>query len=247
MKEKIFIFDLDDTLSESKSPMSPEMVEVFTKLLRKSKVAIISGCFFKQYEKQVVTFLPKDEAVLRNLYLFPTNGTSMYHYENGEWKEVYSERIAPEDRAKISDVIESVMEKSGIDLGESYGPRIEDRESQVTFSALGQEAPVDKKKAWDPDQKIRIPLAQEMQKLLPDFEVKVGGATSIDITRKGMTKAYAINKIVEHLGITKDEMLFFGDAIFPGGNDYSVEQAGVPSVKVRNHEDTLAHLKEIVR
>lgn len=246
MKEKIFIFDLDDTLSESKTPITSEMVAVITELLKRTKMAVISGCLFEQFKKQVVVFLPQDEKILGNLYIFPTNGSSMYHFENGDWKELYSEKFSADERKKIIDVVEKVIAESGLELGESYGPRIEDRESQVTFSALGQQAPVDKKKAWDPDQKIRLPLGKKMQDLLPQYEVKIGGATSIDITRKGMTKAYAINKIVEHLGITKNEMLFFGDAIFPGGNDYSVKEAGVPSVKVKNHEDTLKHLKEIL-
>lgn len=244
MKEKIFIFDLDDTLSESKTPITGEMAEVITELLKRTKMAVISGCLFAQFKKQVVAFLPQDENILKNLYIFPTNGSSMYHFEKGDWKEVYSEKFSAEERQKIIDVIEKVIGESGIDLGESYGPRIEDRESQVTFSALGQQAPVEKKKVWDPDQQIRLPLGKKMQELLPEFEVKIGGATSIDITRKGMTKAFAIEKIVEHLGITKDEMLFFGDAIFPGGNDYSVKEAGVPSIKVKNHHDTLIHLKE---
>lgn len=246
MKEKIYIFDLDDTLAESKTPLSHEMSIVLSQLLKRVKVAIVSGGSFEQYKKQVIVSLPQDREILKNLYLFPTNGSSMYQYVDG-WKKVYSEELTKEEREKIINAINSALKTSGISFPEIFGEQIEDRESQVTFSALGQKAPVEKKKQWDPDQKIRLPLAVEIQKYLQDFEVRVGGTTSIDITRKGITKAYAIYKIMKHLGITKEEMLFFGDAIFPGGNDYAVKEVDVPCVKVKNYEDTLDHLREILK
>ena len=74
--------------------------------------------------------------------------------------------------------------------------------------------------------------------LIPEFEVRIGGTTSIDVTKKGVDKAYGIEKIRRYLNIQKEDMLFIGDAVFPGGNDYSVEEAGVRTIQVSEPEET---------
>ncbi len=237
--KQIIIFDLDGTLAPSKAPFEPEMIEPFTLLLQKTKVAVISGAAFHQFEKQVISSLQKDADFLKNLFVFPTNGTAMWVYEAGKWTQKYEEKLSPEDIAKIIEAIESSVKELGITVPKIYGKQIENRQSQVTFSALGQEAPIEVKSVWDPDFSIRKPLGRKIEEKIPNFEVRAGGMSSIDITRKGLTKAYAIEKITENLGIEKKDMLFIGDAIFPGGNDYAVKEAGVESIKVADPHETV--------
>ncbi len=93
---------------------------------------------------------------------------------------------------------------------------IEDRGSQITFSALGQEAPLDEKKKWDPDFKKREKIKEILKPLIPDFSIQLGGSTSIDVTRPGIDKAYGVKKLQETLGIAIEDMIFVGDAVFPG-------------------------------
>ncbi len=96
----LIIFDLDDTLAESKSQLKLDLVETLARLLEKTKVAVITGGKYEQIIKQVVSQLSSD-ANLRNLYLFPTCGSSYYHFEKSEWKNVYEELLSPEGVKKI--------------------------------------------------------------------------------------------------------------------------------------------------
>ena len=85
-----------------------------------------------------------------------------------------------------------------------------------------------------------------IEKDLPGLSVKVGGSTSIDITRAGVDKAWAIEKLCEHSGVARDAILFMGDAIYPGGNDDPVRAAGIDSIKVRDPAETITAISAVV-
>jgi hydroxymethylpyrimidine pyrophosphatase-like HAD family hydrolase len=119
-----------------------------------------------------------------------------------------------------------------------WGEVIEDRGSQITFSALGQQAPLEEKEKWDPDFSKRKKIKAILDGLIPEFSVRLGGSTSIDVTRPGIDKAYGIGKLRDILGISLKEMIFIGDALFPGGNDYPAEEAGVACIRVRGPNET---------
>jgi hypothetical protein len=63
--------------------------------------------------------------------------------------------------------------------------------------------------------------------------VRMGGAASIDVTKPGIDNAYGIGELKDVPGISIREMMYIGDALFPCGNDYPAEPAGVVSVCVR--------------
>jgi hypothetical protein len=128
----------------------------------------------------------------------------------------------------------------------TWGDVIEDRGSQITFSALGQQAPLPEKKQWDPDFNKRKKLKAIIDKLIPEFSVRLGGTTSVDITKPGIDKAYGIRKLRDNLGIGLDEMIFIGDALFPGGNDYPAKEAGVLSIQVSAIDETKRVIEAIV-
>ena len=81
-------------------------------------------------------------------------------------------------------------------------------------------------------------LKANLDPQLPDCAINIGGSTSIDITRKGVDKGYAVRQLAKATGLGLADMLFLGDAIFPGGNDEPVRLAGVDSVRVRDVEET---------
>jgi len=264
-RAKLVIFDLDGTLAESKSPLDAEMAMLLCQLLEKTKVAVISGASFTQFQSQFLNFLHCDEckegeekSPLTNLLILPTVGASFYRYkdeknsedgskDNGKWQIVYEKKLKPEEEKLIEDDLKkalAVAASHAVVLPERiYGERVENRGTQVTFSALGQEAPLAEKAAWDPDHKRREEIVRDLAPLLPDFEIEIGGMTSIDITKKGMNKEHGIVAAVEYLGISKDDVLYVGDSLFPGGNDYGAVKAGVRTVGVENVEET----KEFIR
>lgn len=230
--KRLVVFDLDGTIAESKAAVDAEMAELLGRLLEIVRVAIISGGNWPQFQKQVISHLPLN-ANLKALSLLPTCGTKFYRYK-GDWDPLYSEDFGGEERDKIVAALKAVIESSGGGTSRTWGEVIEDRGSQITFSALGQEAPIEEKKKWDPDFAKRQRMKSLLEKLIPEFSVRLGGTTSIDVTKPGIDKAYGIRKLRELLGISIDEMIFVGDALFPGGNDYPAKEAGVVSVQVRD-------------
>ncbi|MGZ3356685.1 MAG: HAD-IIB family hydrolase [Candidatus Limnocylindrales bacterium] len=234
--KQLIIYDLDGTLAESKSPLDAEMAGLLHDLLGIVKVAVISGGAWKQFEGQLLSNLPRDGR-LANLSLLPTCGTQFFRYD-GDWVKLYSEDLTAAEKAKIESSLQKAVSQAGYKPRRLWGEQIEDRGSQITFSALGQEAPLGEKEKWDPDYAKRKKIKAILDKLLPEFSVRMGGATSIDVTKPGIDKAYGIRKLRDTLGLTLEKMIFIGDALFVGGNDYPAEEAGVVSIPVKSPDET---------
>jgi len=220
------------------------MGEALANLLEVAHVAVISGGDWPQFEKQVASRLP-ERADRTKLWLMPTTGTKLYRFDDA-WRAVYAELFEDDEKQKILKAFDESLEATGFVPEQTWGERIEDRGSQITFSALGQEAPIDAKHSWDPDFAKRKVIQADLRQRLPGLSINMGGATSIDITREGVDKAYGLKKLNEASGIALDKMMFIGDAIFPGGNDYPAEQLGLDVVKVKNVDGTLAAIAGIV-
>ena len=242
--KRLFVFDLDGTLAPSKSPLSRPIATLLTTLLRTMSVAVISGGAWPQFEKQLLAQFDTNDHFER-LFLLPTNGTRFFHYDQG-WRELYAENFSDDEQRTIITSLQRALDESGLAATKVWGEAIENRGSQITLSVLGQEAPLTEKERWDPDFAKRSRIVEILQPLLPDFAIHMGGTTSIDITKPGIDKAYGIAKLTEQLGITTDEMLFAGDAIFEGGNDYPVQAAGVDSILVTGPDETARVIQTVI-
>jgi phosphomannomutase len=234
--KKLIVFDLDGTLAASKSPLDAEMASLLHDLLGVVKIAIISGGAWLQFETQVLSMLPQNESLAR-LSILPTCGTQFFQY-TGDWKKLYSEDFTADQKEKIVSSLKKAIATAGFEVEKTWGETIEDRGSQITYSALGQQAPLEEKEKWDFDFTKRKKVKAILDTLIPNFSVRIGGATSIDITKPGIDKAYGIRKLRDILGISLKEMIYVGDALFVGGNDYPAEQAGVISIPVRGPGET---------
>jgi phosphomannomutase len=242
--KKLIVFDLDGTLAASKSSLDAEMASLLHDLLSVVKVAVISGGAWLQFEKQVLSKLPQDNS-LAKLSILPTCGTQFFQYA-GKWKKLYSEDFTADERGKIVSSLNKAIQTAGFHVDKTWGEAIEDRGSQITYSALGQQAPLAEKEKWDPDFTKRKKIKAAIDVLIPEFSVRIGGATSIDITKPGIDKAYGIRKLRDILGISLKEMIYVGDALFVGGNDYPAEQAGVISIPVRGPNETKRVVEAII-
>lgn len=244
MKELV-AFDLDGTLAESKQPLKDDMGEALADLLSVAQVAVISGGDWPQFDKQVASRLP-ERADRSRLWLMPTTGTKLYVYKDAQWETVYAELFTDDQRRDIIAAFEASLEATGFVPEQVWGERIEDRGSQITFSALGQQAPIEAKEHWDPDFAKRKVIQADLKTRLPGLSINMGGATSIDITQEGVDKAYGLKRLRDESGIALDSMMFIGDAIFPGGNDYPAKTLGLDTVRVRDPQDTLSVIAAIV-
>lgn len=248
MMPSVVMFDIDNTLARSKQPIEDSMGAQLRDLLSVTKVGIISGGKLSQFMKQIVERLPED-ADLSNLYLLPTSGAALYRYDNGTWVPEYEELLTPEEADHITAALmEAIRETGVIDLEEpSDGERIEFRGSQVSLSALGQESPIEKKGAWDPDMQKRMILIKALTPRLPGYDIKSGGMSTIDITKAGINKAYGVRKLAELLDTTVPRMLYIGDALYPGGNDEVVKETGIPTEAVDGPGDTEVHIARLLK
>lgn len=234
--KRLVAFDLDGTLAESKQAIDPEMASLLERLSHLAIIAVISGGDWPQFRQQLVCNLPAGFDTGR-LFLLPTCGTKLYRCA-GEWQPVYCDQLSDDARSRILGAFEGALVQAGIANEHTWGKRIEDRGSQITFSALGQKAPLEAKLAWDPDFSKRKRLQLALAAALPGHSVRIGGSTSIDITQAGVDKAYGMHKLAQFALVDFAEMIFVGDALFPGGNDFPVREAGIDSIAVRDTEET---------
>jgi HAD superfamily hydrolase (TIGR01484 family) len=239
------VFDLDDTLAPSKSQMDPSMSDALARLLERVDVCIISGGRFEQFQSQALATFSAADDVMARLHLMPTCGTRYYLWADGEWALQYAEDLSDDEKARTIAVLEEGARELNLWHPGEWGDIIEDRGSQITFSALGQRAPVDAKMAWDPDGEKKRALGAYAAVRLPDLEVRGGGSTSIDVTRKGIDKAYGVTRLLERLDAEPADLLFIGDRLDEAGNDYPVYALGVPSVAVHGWQQTLENVNAL--
>ena len=246
--KKLIAFDLDDTLAITKSPITDRMSELLEKLLVHYDVCVITGGSFEQIKKQVASRLEVEDLLLRKLHLMPTCGTRYYRYHESkhEWEQQYAEDLSPAQKKKIIETLEEAAKKLNLWEANPAGEIIEDRGSQITYRALGQHASPEDKYAWDQDGTKKHAIRDYVAERLDDLEVRVGGTTSVDVTTIGIDKAYGMKKLIEALGISKEEILFIGDKLEEGGNDYPVKAYGIDTIAVDGWQDTALVLEGIL-
>ena len=250
--KKVLAFDVDQTLNIAKTPIPKEIADLLTQCLDHFEICPISGQKFDQFLIQIVNELkdakPKQ---LEHLHLFVAQGTQYYRYDASkkDWDQVYSYPLTDEQVAEITAAIKQAAEELGYweeDKLAEGDEIIENRLSQVTFSALGQKAGTEAKYAWDPDCKKREAIVKRAKELAPAYDYEIGGTTSINAITPGMNKVFGMTHLMEELKVEKEDILYFGDMTQPGGNDYPVVQMGIDTITVRTHEDTAYALRGIL-
>jgi len=245
---RIVAFDLDGMLAQSPSTVPPQMADLLRRLMRDVDVCVMSGGSFDQLRKQVAE--PIEEAGdgggatdLVRLHLMPVNGTHYHRWYDGSWHEVYDEEVPVGDVERVSRVLIGGAKALGLWDPHHEGDVIQDRGSQVTYSALGTEAPLEARLAWDPDGSKRESLRAYAAGRLPNLEVRSGGATAVDVTRKGVDKSYGMHRLMDRLDLNRRNVLFVGDRLDEHGNDRPVLAMGIRCVAVASWADTAALVK----
>ncbi|HVM73272.1 MAG TPA: HAD-IIB family hydrolase [Candidatus Paceibacterota bacterium] len=243
---KVALFDLDDTLAESFKPPTAEMMHRIKALLEHLPIAIVSGAKFERIKVEVLDRLASSPH-LSNLFVFADNAAQGYRYAGEDWNMLYSHEFTPEEQAVIEQIIhQAVLESDVFGPNPPYQPQLLKDPAQLRYAALGLDASEDDKVHWDVDMQKRKKIKDSIAMLLPECEVSIGGRTTIDITRKGVNKAYGVNWIAKHLGIEAHEMLFVGDALYEGGNDAVVIPTGIETISVTGPDDTAKIIDELL-
>jgi phosphomannomutase len=244
---KAALFDLDETLAESFKPPLPGMIECLKKLLDLIPVGVITGRTFSWVEPD---FLPlmTDSPHIDRFFAFPESSAQCLQWDGSAWKPLYAFVIAEKERARIRAAIEeSVAETNILEGLPRFGERFLEKSGMVSFACLGYQVPADMKYSWDPDNKRRKILQAAIAEKLPDLEVSMGGATTIDVTEKGQDKTHGVRWLSEHLHVPIPDMLYVGDALYEGGNDFVVIETGIQTKQTSGPEETLRMIDELLK
>lgn len=230
-KYKHLFFDMDMTVAPSRQPILPEMHELLTEIPH--DIVIVSGQLLDKIEWQTNNL---------QAYYLGNNGNHANDINNVElWR---NPDLDEEHRQEIHEYIQKIVELLDHDLNHDWNP-IEDRGAQITFSPIGNTAPIEHKKTYDPDRKKREYFMQAVPFKSEDIMVKIGGSTSFDFIHKERHKGANVQKLIDLMGWNKDECIYFGDGLYPGGND-EVVIGVIETVAVDDHEDTYRKLRELL-
>ncbi|MEI6280583.1 MAG: HAD-IIB family hydrolase [bacterium] len=250
LDKKIIAFDLDGTIAASKSPITFEMGELVKKLAKQIMVVVISGGSFKQFKTQFLPPFHDDDSMIpfvHNLTLLPASGTQRYEYDEikKEWQLTDKEPLDDDVKIRAIKLLQEVIDSDIYGIPPNpIGAIIEDRDTQITFTPNGQQAPVEIKRLWDPSRVKREKIKAVLAPQLPEVDLLINGSSSIDILKKGFNKAVGLERLLIKIGLNKSDMIFVGDALFPGGNDYSVHEAGIEAISVKGPEETAEIIKK---
>lgn len=240
--KKVFAFDIDNTLTQSRGQLTEDHAKILETVLETRSIAILTGGSYDHINEQVLSvlsgFCPKEKIIV-----FPSSGATCIALDHtGKPTQHYSYTLTSKEVESIVSALRRILGTEHATDAE-FTSCLDMRGSSVTYSGCGQHASLDEKKAYDPDRRRRTAYQVSLQKLLPDFEISIGGLTSLDITKKGISKFFALQKLTQDFSFSSDDILFFGDAVFPGGNDASVPAHGIDTVAVASPLDTF-HILE---
>jgi HAD superfamily hydrolase (TIGR01484 family) len=235
--------------------MTPAMSTLMTRLLEVKKVAVIGGGKYEVFQELFLKQLKCEPKFLKKLFLFPTTATAFYQYGEKGWDLVYSLFLSTTEVDNIKRAFEDVFKEIGYKHpSKTYGEIIENRGTQVSFSVYGQDLVsvlgqegVRMKERWLKDNlETKMKIAKLVAQKLPDLEVRAAGFTTIDVTKKGIDKAFGIYQMEKYLKIPISKMLFMGDAMFKGGNDYPVIKTGIDYIAIKGPEETAKILESLL-
>lgn len=240
---KVLAFDMDGTLTPSKENVSDKVLSLLTTLSERYSIFILSGASFAHLKSQFIDLL-SDDFDFSKLHISSSCGGSYFRFINSRERviEVYTERLDPTIKRELIFDLEFHAKINGIWVDKAFGDIIEDRGSSVTYSLLGQAAPIEIKSQCDPLGRKRSLLKSVLAPKYPTLDFRLGGVSSIDITLKGVDKGYGMNRFIYENGLSADDITYFGDRFEEGGNDFPVISTGVKIVPVSGVEETISLL-----
>lgn len=227
---KHLFFDMDMTIAPSRQPILPEMFELLSNATQ--DIIIVSG--------QDVEKIKWQSNNLPAIVL----GQNGNHAVTATGSELWYTPLLPHQRDQILDHISEIIELLDHELNHDWNP-IEDRGAQITFSPIGNTAPVEFKKIYDPDRKKRDSLLSQIPFASEDLVIKIGGSTSLDYIHKDRHKGTNVQKLIDVMGWDNDDCIYYGDGLYPGGNDEAVIGV-IETVLVKDHIDTYEKLRALL-
>jgi HAD superfamily hydrolase (TIGR01484 family) len=239
--KKIIVMDVDETTCKSCQIISEKMAEKIDYLTSKGyQFAFISGTKVDDLLKMVSSGLQQEHHILA------TTGTKYVKVNKGRQETIYNHSFSEDDKREIFSAIEQLITKFEIRSMTTKEDQLQDRDSQITLSAIGRHAPSEMKAKYDPNGERRKLWVKHLKETLGahKYSLKIGGTTSIDVTRNGFDKEWGIREFAKHNNFALSQIVFIGDKIYPGGNDFAASKI-VDCIAVKSPEDTLKELRKL--
>jgi phosphomannomutase len=228
--KKHFFFDLDKTIAPARQPILSEMFDLLSRV--NQDIVIVSG--------QEVPKIKWQSNSLPAIRL----GQNGNHAVDVDDTELWNIPLSPEHQREILEHIDALLAIVDHEVNHEWNP-IENRGAQITFSPIGNTAPVDVKMVYDPDRLKRNALLARVPFISNELTVKIGGSTSLDYIHKDRHKGTNVHKLIKHKGWNHDDCVYFGDGLFPGGNDESVIGV-IETIPVTDHLETYQKLRGLI-
>ena len=237
MGKDIVIFDLHGTLADSRVPISDKMAGYLKQLLKVKILAVVSGSTYQQFETELLK--PLGDCDFSRLSLFPSEATEFYSWYR-TWHRIYAIELMESEIQKIREAFNKVCRAVGFLPKDTFGETLMTRGGQVTYSALGFDAPLEAKKGWDISLAKRLVLKDKLAELLPNYDISIGGFTSVNVNHKGMGKVNCIKEMCRRNNCNIDSIFYVGNEFYEGGDDLPVKEMGVDCAEVTSPLDTEA-------
>jgi len=218
--DKIFIFDVDGTLTPSRLPMTKEFQEFFKQWIKKNKFYLVTGSDLPKLQEQMCYFDIEAERI------FTCCGNQMWKPDpsivNISAELIYENKFELPEHLEM--FLKIVLNKSP--YPHRYGNHIENRGSMVNFSIVGRDCTQEQREEffeWDNENEERKKITNIIKQKAKGIDAVIGGQISIDIYPEGNDKSQIL-KHIQDLEPDLEEIIFIGDRIEEGGNDYPLAQ-----------------------
>lgn len=211
---KIYIFDVDGTLTPSRQPMTEEFLEFFNGWSKSNPFYLVTGSDLDKIKEQVPDFILE-----RANSVFTCCGNEMWVDD----EQIYHKEFTPPN---------NLLTYLGEQIRMSETPVVstnhrENRGSMLNFSVVGRDCTLDERQQyfeWDKESGERERIAQSVRDGWNELDAVIGGQISIDIYPKGSDKSQVLDIIKQERLVETGEIIFIGDGIENGGNDYPLAE-----------------------
>ena len=242
--DRIFIFDVDGTLTPSRQPMTKEFQTFFKQWIKKNKFYLVTGSDLPKLQEQMCMYDIEAEGIFTccgNQFWLPNPSVPIQSADL-----IYDNKFKVP--RKLNKLLGTILSNSI--YPHRYGNHIEDRGSMVNFSIVGRDCNQEQREEyykWDKEKGERKIIAQAIKEKFPDLDAVIGGQISIDIYPKGNDKSQVLNVIEQERLVPPNEYIFIGDGIENGGNDYPLAEL-MDNTEICDwyHTDGWEHTKEIL-
>lgn len=227
--KKHLFFDMDNTLTRSRTPIEPGFRDLLEALPQ--TITVVTGQFVENIFNQTEGL---------TCYAMGQNGNRAYDPKRNL---LWEDRLSNHEVAEVLEHIAALLREKEFEVKDP-NDLIEHRTCQLCYSLIGHHEDIEKKEACDPDKTLRLELLKKVPFESETLEVKIGGTTTFDYFKKGRHKGYNVARLIEHNGWKREDSVYIGDGLFPGGNDEAVIGV-IETIPVNDYKETMKLIEDV--